>query len=95
LYSDDDDLIYSFKRVILLNGINLVAQQADLLDRTISIPLVRIPKDKRKKESEFPAEFNRIKPQLLGYISDILVKVIKRKGEVKLAEYERLADFTE
>lgn len=95
LYSDDDDVIYNFKRVILLNGINPVAHNADLLDRTILIPLERIPKNKRKKESVLLEEFEQIKPQLLGYIFDILVKVLNRRGEVTLGEYPRLADFAE
>ena len=95
LYSDDDDIIYNFKRVILINGINPVAHQADLLDRTISIQLERIPKERRRKESELIAEFEKIKAEVLGYIVDTLVEVLKRQGEVKLEEYERLADFCE
>ena len=43
LYSDDDDVIYSYRRVIMLNGINVVAQRPDLLDRTILYRLERIP----------------------------------------------------
>ncbi len=39
LYSDDDDIIYNFKRCIGLNGINLAATKADLLDRGIIIEL--------------------------------------------------------
>lgn len=35
LFSDDDDVIYSFQRTICLNGINLVVGRADLLDRCI------------------------------------------------------------
>ena len=95
LYSDDDDIIYNFKRCIMLNGINVVARKADLLDRSIMIQLERIAPDKRRKETDLRAELNAIKPQLLGYIMDILVRVLKRKGEVQLPEYPRMADFAE
>jgi hypothetical protein len=95
LYSNDDDMIYSFKRCVMLNGINVVARKADLLDRALMVQLERIPREKRRKESELLAELDRIKPAVLGYIMDILVQVLKRKGEVRLAEYPRLADFAE
>jgi hypothetical protein len=95
LYSDDDDIVYNFKRCIMVNGINVVARKADLLDRALMIQLERIPREKRRKESELLAEVERIKSALLGYIMDILVQVVKRKGEVQLTEYPRLADFGE
>ena len=37
LYTDDDDIIYHFRRCIGFNGINLRATKADLLDRAIII----------------------------------------------------------
>ena len=95
LYTDDDDIIYNFKRCIMLNGINVVARKADLLDRCIIIQFERIPMDKCRKESELRAELQSIKPQVLGYIMDTLVQVSKRRGEVKLNGYLRLADFAE
>lgn len=95
LYTDDDDVIYSFKRCIGFNGINLAAQKADLLDRGLIIQLERMPKDKRRKLSEIWEEFEGIRPQLLGYIMDLVVQVLKRKGEVVLKETPRMADFAE
>lgn len=95
LYTDDDEIIFNFRHCILINGINTVAHNADLVDRTISVHLERIPKEKRRKESELLAEIENIKPQLLGHIFDIIVKVLNQKGNVSLAEYPRLADFAE
>ena len=77
LYTDDDDIIYSFKRCIGFNGINLGATKADLLDRGLIIHLEQIPEEKRRKIKDIWNDFNEIKPQLLGYIFDILVKVLK------------------
>lgn len=95
LYTDDDDVIYSFKRCIGFNGINLGASRADLLDRGLIIQLERIPKDKRRKQTDIWKEFDAMLPQLLGFIMDVLVKLLQRKGEVQLKETPRMADFAE
>ena len=103
LYTNDDDILYSFKRIIGFNGINLGATKADLLDRGIIIPLKRIQKKNRRKLQQIWKEFERIKPLLLGYIFDILVKVLalkKQYDENKVTitipgGYNRMADFEE
>jgi hypothetical protein len=99
LYTDDDDIIYNFKRCIGFNGINLGATKADLLDRGIIIELDRISREKQCRLENIWAEFDGIKPELLGYIFDTLVKVLQVKssggiaGEIK--GLPRMADFAE
>jgi len=97
LYSDDDDIIYNFKRCIGINGINLAATKADMLDRSIIIMLERISKENRRKEQEILSELESIKPMLLGYIFDIIVKVLKvvSNGGINLDSKSRMADFEE
>ncbi|HSF51270.1 MAG TPA: bifunctional DNA primase/polymerase, partial [Nitrososphaeraceae archaeon] len=98
LYTDDDDIIYNFKRCIGINGINLGATKADLLDRGIIIQLERIPKERRRKLEDIWKEFESLRPQLLGYIFDILVKVlqIKQKSGITIPNgLNRMADFEE
>ncbi len=97
LYTDDDDIIYSFKRCIGFNGINLVATKADLLDRGLIIQLERISEEKRRKIEDIWNHFKEIRQQLLGYIFDILVKVLEKKkqGGIELKGYPRMADFAE
>jgi hypothetical protein len=97
LYTDDDDIIYSFKRCIGFNGINLGASKADLLDRGLIIQLERIPKDNRRKVEDIWSDFEKIKAQLLGYIFDILVKVlqIRKNGGIRSKGHPRMADFAE
>jgi hypothetical protein len=98
LYTDDDDIIYFFQRCIGFNGINLAATKADLLDRGMIIQPERIPKDKRRKIEDIWNDFKNLRPQLLGYIFDILVKVlqIKQKGGIKISHgLNRMADFEE
>jgi hypothetical protein len=99
LYTDDDDIIYNFKRCIGFNGINLGATKPDLLDRGIIIELERIPREKQRRLEEIWAEFDSIKPELLGYIFDILVKVLQVKSNGGIASeikgLPRMADFAE
>ena len=97
LYSDDNDIIYNFRRCLGFNGINLAATKADLLDRGIIMALERIPESKRLKDTVVKAKFAAIKPKLLGYIFDIVAKVlqVKRNGGIDIKLYPRMADFAE
>jgi hypothetical protein len=57
------------------------------------IELDRISKENRKGESEIMREFLQLRPQLLGFIFDILVKALKIKFTIKLNDLPRMADF--
>ncbi len=93
LFSDDDDVIYSFQRSVGLNGINLVVQKADLLDRSILIGLERISKDSRREEQEFWKEFDKLKPQILGAVFDVVVLALIEYPNISLESHPRMADF--
>jgi hypothetical protein len=98
LYTDDDDIIYNFKRCIGFNGINLGATKADLLDRSLIIHLERLAKENVRKLEDIWQDFEKIKPHLLGYILDILVKVLqvkKSQAGIELQRHPRMADFAE
>jgi DNA polymerase elongation subunit (family B) len=99
LYSNDDDVIYDFKRCIGINGINLGATKSDLIDRGLVVEHKPIPKTSKRLLKEIWQRFYEIRPELLGYIFDILVKVLQFQKEniegLKLREYPRLADFAE
>lgn len=96
LWTDDDDVVYSYRRIIALNGINCAATQPDLLDRSILLKLPDIPKEKRKNEKrELWAEFYNLKPQILGGIFGTLSKALKIYPQIILKERPRMADFTE
>jgi hypothetical protein len=100
LYTDDDEMIYSFKRCVGFNGINLGATKPDLLDRGLIIELERIDESKQLKPEDLWKQFNELRPQLLGYILDILVKVLQWKNnrnrpELVLDRLPRMAEFAE
>ncbi len=99
LYTNDEDFVYSLMRAIGFNGINLAATKADLLDRGLIIQTEMIPKGDRKRMRKIWNEFNTLKPQLLAYILDTLVKVLAWKRENPsvelLKELPRMADWAE
>ena len=93
LYTDTDEVIIKFKRCIMLNGINLVAERDDLLDRSIIIRLDRISKDNRKEEAEFWNEFQEELPYILGSLFNVIAKAMEIHPNVKLDNLPRMADF--
>ena len=95
LYSDDDDFIYRFRRCVGFNGINVAATRPDLLERGLILHLKRIPEEKKRKLKHLWKQYDRIKPQVLGFIFDTLVKVLNRLKEVQLKKYPRMADWAE
>ena len=94
LYSDDEDIIYDYKRCIMISGINNSLTEPDALDRSILTQFDRIPDEQRKEESEIEAIFEEMRPKLFAYILDILVKTLQIKSGVKLSNLPRMADFT-
>lgn len=93
LYSDVDEVIISFLRCPMLNGINQVASRDDLLDRSILFKLERIEKKQRKTENDFWQEFEQDRPYILGAIFDALSGALRVYPTVKLPELPRMADF--
>ena len=93
LYSDDDDVVYEYKRCLGFNGINISLIEPDALDRSILIELNRITKEDRKLESDILAVFGNIRSKLLGYIFDTIVKSLPIKPSISLLDLPRMADF--
>ena len=95
LYTDCEEVILSFLRCPMLNGINLVASRDDLLDRSVLFRLERIEEDQRKTESEFWQEFEQDRPLILGAIFNTLSDALRLHPEVELPGLPRMADFAE
>ncbi|OGZ65191.1 MAG: hypothetical protein A3C50_02980 [Candidatus Staskawiczbacteria bacterium RIFCSPHIGHO2_02_FULL_43_16] len=93
LYSDEDDIIFSFRRCLGINGINIAAKNPDLLERSILFELERVPEEKRKQEDDILKEFENQRAQIMGSIFDVVVKALKIKESIKLNSLPRMADF--
>lgn len=93
LYSDDEDIIYAFRRCIGLNGVNPSAKKPDLLDRSILLKLERIPEEQRREERTVLEEFDAVRPQILGAVFDALSAAMRLRESVQLTRLPRMADF--
>jgi hypothetical protein len=93
LYSDNDDVVYAFRRVTMLTGIEVVAQRADLLDRAILLALDPIASDKRRLEADVMDSFASARAPILGGVLDVLAGVLRVLPEVRMATMPRMADF--
>ncbi|MFZ2522516.1 MAG: bifunctional DNA primase/polymerase [Minisyncoccia bacterium] len=93
LYSDDDDVIYTFMRTIGINGISMFLARPDLLERSIILKLDRIDSKNRKLEKSLMTEFEHDLPSILGGIFDVLVKTLALKPTIEQENLPRMADF--
>jgi energy-coupling factor transporter ATP-binding protein EcfA2 len=93
LYTDEEDLVWSMHRAVLLNGINPPSDRGDVQDRALPIELERLDKHKRLPEDDFWLQFSLKHPQLLGAVFDALSGALRERHTVQLAERPRLADW--
>jgi hypothetical protein len=93
LYTDDDDVIYAYKRLLLFNGINIAISRADLLDRSLLIGIERIADSDRKDEDQLWAEFYQKRPAIMGALFTRLSGAIRERGNLKTRRLPRMADF--
>jgi len=92
LYTNNEEEVFSATRPIILNGITQIADQPDLIDRSIFINIPGINADERKPEKELLNSLEDLKPQILGEICNALSEILRNKKK----EYDhlpRMADF--
>gem|GEM_PF-1733074 len=94
LFTNDDNIIYNFKRVFIINGINNVVTQSDLLRRSILFELSEIPENERVAEKTFWRRFEEARPVILGGIFSTLAKAMKIYPDVSLTGLYDMADYT-
>ncbi len=93
LFTDDEDVIRKYKRVIGVNGINNAATKPDLLDRCIIAGFDRIDKTQRKEDKQIDIWFEKRRAGFLTYIFDAVSKAMEIKENLTLKELPRMADF--
>ena len=93
LYTDDEEVIYSFKRCICLNGIDIVATQPDLLDRSLLIELERIPTGVYQTEATINARFESVRAEIIGGCLTAIAKAKVIYSDITVPGLGRMADF--
>jgi hypothetical protein len=93
LYTDDEEIIFSAKRPIILNGIDDIATRGDLQERSVLVSLPSIPEDERRDENTFWAEFEAVRPRIFGALLSGVSAALRNADHVHLERKPRMADF--
>jgi hypothetical protein len=93
LYTDGDLHVIAFRRIPLINGIDLGALRGDLADRLVHLALERIPDTQRRREQEMAAHWAHAHPHVLGALLDLTVRVLAALPTINPARAPRMADF--
>src|SRR5918995_5495202 len=93
LYTDDEEIIFSARRPIILNGIDDIATRGDLQERSVLVSLPSIPEDERREESTFWAEFEAVRPRIFGALLSGISAALLNSDDVHLERKPRMADF--
>ncbi|EKD55723.1 MAG: hypothetical protein ACD_59C00056G0004 [uncultured bacterium] len=96
LYTDDKTITWSFKRGLIINGIDHVLNRPDLLERSISIKTKRVTGSFKPKEEIFE-KYKIDLPEVLGGAFEILTKVLALKATSvpTASRYPRMAEFAQ
>ena len=93
LHTDRDEMIFEGQRPIVLNGIPLLTERADLADRAITVHLRAIPDDERLPEDALWHQFEQARPRILGALLDAVSAALRHIANVRLDRSPRMADF--
>ncbi|MEU2179349.1 ATP-binding protein [Streptomyces thermolilacinus] len=93
LYTDDDVVVLSFRRVLAMTTIDAGALAGDLAERLLMLELRLIDPERRRTEEELDTAFEAVRPAVLGSLFDLLATVLAVLPNVKLETLPRMADF--
>jgi hypothetical protein len=93
LYTDEDEVLFSGRRLVTINGIEDVAIRPDLVDRAVMLALEPIAETARRDEKEFDRELARAAPKILGALLDGVAAGLRNLATIKIADKPRMADF--
>jgi len=93
LYTDDEEIIFSARRPIILNGIDDIATRGDLQERSVLVSLPSILEEERREENTFWAEFEAARPRIFGALLSGISAALRNADHVHLERKPRMADF--
>ncbi len=93
LYTDDDVVVLTFKRVLAMTTIDAGALAGDLAERVLLLDLQLIDDTRRRSEEELDLAFKEARPAVLGALFDVLACALAVLPGVRLESMPRMADF--
>lgn len=93
LYSDNALVVLSYRRVVILNGIDLGGLRGDLADRLLAVELERIRPEDRLDDADAQQAFEDAWPAAFGALLDLVSDVLGILPEIRVERPPRMADF--
>ena len=93
LYTDIDETLLDATRPVLLTGIESALTRGDAIDRALLVELERIPKARRRTESEIDAELDAMRPAVLGALLTAASAALANWPTTRPENLPRMADF--
>jgi hypothetical protein len=94
LFTNHEEVVWSALRPVILTSIDDIVRRPDVIDRGIFIQLRSIAPSRRRCEEDLWADFMPDYPRIFGGLLDAVAAGMRLRSTVKLAELERMADFT-
>ena len=93
LFTDQDEILFTAARPVILNGIEDIITRPDLADRAILLMLAPIAERQRRPENALWREFELARPHILGALLDAAAHGLHMLPRVRLQRLPRMADF--
>jgi len=93
LYSDDEDILYAFRRCVGITSITSPVKRPDLFDRAILFSFERIDQEQRQDEETFWATYSAALPGIFGGALNALAKAVEVYPALTFDRLPRMADF--
>ena len=93
LFTDQDEILFTAARPVILNGIEDIITRPDLADRAILLGLAPIAERQRRPEHVLWREFELARPHILGALVDAAAYGLRMRPHVRLQRLPRMADF--
>lgn len=93
LHTDNEEILFDATRPIILNGIDDIAGNADLADRSIIVTLPQVAEEGRIPEKIFWRDFLLAQPRIIGALFDAVSMALRNLEHVNVPRLPRMADF--
>jgi hypothetical protein len=90
LYTDEDQVVFNYRRAFILTSIDPGAMQGDFAERLMVVNLPPMSEDRRRGERDMDSKIDRMMPSLLAALLDSVARVLA--NPVELDELPRMAD---
>lgn len=94
LYTNNQEVVVSIQRPVVMNGIGALVTAQDLLERSLYIDLPIIEESQRRTDGELTKHIEENRPVILGGLLNIMSKALKILPEIPDDNLPRMADFT-